>query len=86
MTPKQKTPIAAMRDRRRPKMSPEGAASREPSAVPALSMATMMETSLGERPNVPVLGSSYPVVNCLRKDFIARMPLMVLLNEEDNER
>ncbi len=55
MTPKQKMPMALMRERRRPKKSPMGAEIREPSTVPALSMETINETWLGLMAGSPFL-------------------------------
>jgi hypothetical protein len=75
---------AIMRDRRRPSLSPKGAARRDPKNVPALKMETICEDCAGDTLSWCVTWSTYPVENCLRKAFMAKIPEMVL-NRTDHQ-
>lgn len=51
---------------------------RAPTNVPALNIATTWDDCAGEILGSPSAGSIYPVLNCLRKAFMASIPEMVL--------
>lgn len=73
----QKTPTAAISERRRPQMSPIGADINAPTTVPALNMATINEISFGDMVRFPAL-FLHPELKCSTNESMARMPLIVL--------
>lgn len=76
MAPIQKMPTARSILRRRPSISPAGAARRAPIAVPTLRMATMRAESLAQMSSLS--GWFLHVPNFSLNSFMARMPLIAL--------
>lgn len=66
-----------MSDNRRPQRSPIGAENKAPTAVPALSIATISETWLGYIPGLLSL-SMKPVEKSFLKVSMTRIPLIAL--------
>lgn len=79
MHPKLNTVTAAIKDIRRPKWSPTGAASKDPNTVPILRIATRIAVSFGA--SARPWASMWPVENWSLKDLMARIPLIVLYTQ-----